>query len=152
MTMLGDYCSEPLGEIKWEIADSTKKVLGYDCVMATTNYHGCDWTAWFSPDIPIPEGPWKLTALPGLILEASESSGQHSFVANGLETSDQEIVPIYPYKQYDKMSRIEMLRQLANYRNHGNSINTALTGIDFGCDHIKNEEEARIDFLETDYH
>lgn len=57
-----------------EIADSTKNILGYDCVMATAHYHGRDWTAWFTPDIPLPEGPWKLTGLPGLILEASEST------------------------------------------------------------------------------
>lgn len=144
--------TEPLGEIEWEISDSTKTVLGYDCVMATANYHGRDWTAWFAPDIPLQEGPWKLTGLPGLILEASESTGQHSFVATGLESSNQEIVPIYPYQQYDKMSRIDMLRQLRNYREHGRAIDAAATGLNLGPDHIRTEEEAKIDFLETDYH
>ena len=144
--------TEPLGEIQWEISDSAKTVLGYDCVMATANYHGRHWTAWFAPDIPLQEGPWKLCGLPGLILEASESTGQHSFEATGLEVSNQEIVPIYPYQQYDKMSRIEMLRQLRNYRDHQNAINGAATGIQFGTDHIRTEEEAKIDFLETDYH
>ncbi|MDE6023512.1 MAG: GLPGLI family protein, partial [Muribaculaceae bacterium] len=42
------YYIEPLGEIQWEIADSTKTILGYDCIMATANYHGRDWTAWFT--------------------------------------------------------------------------------------------------------
>lgn len=144
--------TEPLDEIEWEISDSTKTILGYDCEMATTSYHGRNWTVWFAPDIPLQEGPWKLTGLPGLILEATESSGQHSFVATGLQTSDQEIFPIYPYRHYDKMSRIEMLRQLRNYRDHSNSINGALTGINFGSDHVKTEEEAKFDFLETDYH
>lgn len=146
------YYIEPLDEIQWEICDSTKHVLGYDCIMATTHYHGRDWTAWFTPDIPLQEGPWKLTGLPGLILEASESTGQHGFVATGLEASNQEIVPIYPFRQYDKMARIEMLRQLRNYRDHHNSIDRAATGIQFGPDHIRTEEEAKIDFLETDYH
>lgn len=143
--------TEPLGEIKWEISDSTKTVLGYDCVMATAIYHGRNWTAWFAPDIPLQEGPWKLHGLPGLILEATESAGQHSFIATGVESTNQEIVPIYTHRQYDKMSRIEMLRQLRNYRDHGNSINTAATGINFGTDHIKTGEETEIDFLETDY-
>ena len=71
--------------------------------MATANYHGRDWTAWFTPDIPLQEGPWKLCGLPGLILEANESTGQHSFIATGLEVSNQEIVPIYPFRQYDKI-------------------------------------------------
>lgn len=144
--------TEPLGEIQWEISDSTKTVLGYNCVMATANYHGRDWTAWFAPDIPLQEGPWKLTGLPGLILEASESTGQHSFEATGLEASNQEIVPIYPYQQYDKMSRIEMLRQLRNYRDHGRAIDAASTGLNLGPDHIRTGEEVNIDFLETDYH
>lgn len=144
--------TEPLGEIQWEISDSTKTVLGYNCVMATANYHGRDWTAWFTTDIPLPEGPWKLTGLPGLILEANESTGQHSFVATGLEASNQEIVPIYPYQQYDKMSRVEMLRQLRNYRDHGRAIDAAATGLNLGPDHIRTGEEAKIDFLETDYH
>lgn len=146
------YYTEPLGEIQWEITDSTKTVLGYDCVMAKANYHGRNWTAWFTPDIPVQEGPWKLTGLPGLILEAAESTGQHSFIATGLETSNQEIFPIYPFQKYDRMPRIDMLRELRNYRDHGNSINSIATGIDFGKDHIKSEEEAKIDFLETDYH
>lgn len=144
--------TEPLGEIEWKISDSTKTVLGYDCVMSTANYHGRHWTVWFAPDIPLQEGPWKLTGLPGLILEASESTGQHSFEATGLEAANQEIVPIYPYQHYDKISRIEMLRQLRNYRDHQNAINGAATGIKFGTDHIRTEEEAKIDFLETDYH
>ena len=144
--------TEPLGEIQWEISDSTKSVLGYDCIKATANYHGRNWTAWFAPDIPLQEGPWKLTGLPGLILEASESTGQHSFVATGLEATNQEIVPIYPYQQYDKMSRIEMLRQLRNYREQGRAIDAAATGLNLGPDHIRTGEEVKIDFLETDYH
>lgn len=143
--------TEPLGEIQWEISDSTKTVLGYDCVMATANYHGRDWTVWFATDIPLQEGPWKVTGLPGLILEACESTGQHSFIATGLETSNQEIVPIYPYQQYDKMSRIEMLRQLRNYRDHGRAIDAASTGLNLGPDPIRTGEEVKIDFLETDY-
>lgn len=146
------YYTEPIGEIQWEIGDSTKTVLGYECSIATANYHGRHWTAWFTTEIPLQEGPWKLTGLPGLILEASESTGQHSFIATGLEASNQEMYPIYPYRQYEKMSRIEMLRQLRNYRDHNNSINSAELGINLGKDHIKNKEEAKIDFLETDYH
>lgn len=59
---------EPVAELGWEIGDSTKTILGYECVMASVNYHGRRWTAWFSPEIPVIAGPWKLTGLPGLIL------------------------------------------------------------------------------------
>lgn len=151
MTEFG-YYTEPLGEIQWEISDSTKTVLGYECMMATANYHGREWTAWFTPEVPIQEGPWKLTGLPGLILEATESTGQHSFIATGIEHSDQPIYPLCAFRQYDKMARIDMLRQLRNYRENSSSMTAAATGFAFGTDHIKTEEEAKIDFLETDYH
>lgn len=146
------YYKEPLEEIQWEIADSTKTVLGYECVMATADYHGREWTAWFSPDIPMQEGPWKLTGLPGLILEANDSTGQHAFTATGIESTNQEIYPIYPFRQYDKISRIDMLRQRRKYTDHRNSMNAAASGINFGHDHINSKEEQKIDFLETDYH
>ncbi len=92
-----DLHMEPFSEIKWHIVeDSTRSVLGYECRMATTEYHGRKWTAWFAPEIPVCDGPWKLRGLPGLILEATEEKGHHSFIADGIETTDQPIRPAYP--------------------------------------------------------
>lgn len=62
------FYSEPLAEMNWEIGDSVKNVLGYECLMASTDYHGRQWTVWFTLDIPLQDGPWKLCGLPGLIL------------------------------------------------------------------------------------
>ena len=57
--------SEPIEERCWKIMDdSTKNVLGYECIMATAKYHGRHWTAWFTPEIPVDAGPWKLLGLP----------------------------------------------------------------------------------------
>lgn len=40
---------EPVAEMKWEVAeDSTKNILGYECIKAVVDYHGRRWTAWFS--------------------------------------------------------------------------------------------------------
>lgn len=56
----------------WELASETKEIMGYICQLATCNYRGRIWKVWFSPDIPINEGPWKLFGLPGLVLEAND--------------------------------------------------------------------------------
>ena len=32
------------------MSDSTKNILVYECVKATTDFHGRKWTVWFSPD------------------------------------------------------------------------------------------------------
>lgn len=144
------YYDEPFSEIDWVInEDSTKIVLNYQCVMASTDYHGRKWTVWFTPEIPMQDGPWKFCGLPGLVMEASEPSGQHSFTANGIETSSQPIYPLFSTK-YEKMTRLDMLRSLRNYRDNSNSMAKAATGgmLDLGPDAPPQTE---YDFLETDY-
>lgn len=146
------YYTEPSTEIEWAIGDSTRTVLGYECLMAETRYHGRHWTVWFTPEIPIQDGPWKLCGLPGLILEASETTGQHSFTANGIEHCDMEIHPIYNKNEYDRMSRVEMLQSLRKYRDNSNAMIRANIGLDLGTDAPRSEETMQYDFLETDYH
>lgn len=144
------FYTEPYSELVWTTGDSTKTIMGYECIMATADYHGRRWTAWFAPEIPVQEGPWKLRGLPGLILEASEPKGHHSFVADGIEQSDYPIYPIYNRDKYDRMSRIDMQRSRRNYLDNGHAINKAETGgmLDLGPDAPAQTE---YDFLETDY-
>ena len=153
------YYTEPFEEIEWAISDSVKSILGYDCIKAETDYHGRHWNVWFSPDIPLQDGPWKLCGLPGLILEASDTSGQHSFIAKGLESSNQEIYPIYQPKKYDKMKRIDMLKAYAEYRRGGDSYSRAMildtpdgSKVDMKAPSLQKANTQNIDFLETDYH
>ena len=126
---------------------------------AETDYHGRHWIAWFSPEIPLPDGPWKLCGLPGLILEATDSTGQHRFLATGIENSNQVIYPIYQPKQYDKMKRVDMLKAYAEYRKNSSVISRALImdtpdGSKIKMDAPKQQKPntKNIDFLETDYH
>lgn len=70
---------------EWYISDETKTVAGYPCVKATTTYRGRIWTAWYTPQIPVPFGPWKLHGLPGLILEATDSKNEITYKAVKIE-------------------------------------------------------------------
>lgn len=151
--------TEPFSEFEWHISDSTKTILGYECIMAESDYHGRHWTVWFAPDIPVQDGPWKLCGLPGLILKASESDGQHSFTATGIEISDQEILPIYQPKNYDKLNRIEMLKAYAAYRKNSDAYARAIimdspdgSSPDIKAPATPSAPVKYIDFLETDYH
>lgn len=153
------YYLEPHSEIEWQSVDSTKTIMGYECFMAQTDYHGRHWTAWFTPEIPLSDGPWKLCGLPGLILEAYEDSGQHRFTATGLERSNMEMFPIYNAESYDRMSRIDMLRAYANYRRNSSTYSQTVientpdgSGIKMGASSHPKENIQNIDYLETDYH
>lgn len=69
----------------WVISEDTFTVLGYLCQKATTHFRGRGYTAWFTLDIPISDGPWKLYGLPGMILKIIETNGIFNFQAIGLQ-------------------------------------------------------------------
>lgn len=68
-------------ELKWKIGSEKKEIAGHSCIKASTEFRGRTWEVWFTPDIPVSFGPWKLHGLPGLILEAYDSTKRFSFVA-----------------------------------------------------------------------
>lgn len=62
------YVFETEDNIQWKIEADTKKINNYNLQRATAVFGGRNWTAWFTPDINIPEGPYKFRGLPGLVL------------------------------------------------------------------------------------
>lgn len=67
----------------WIISNETKIIEKYHCQKATLDYGGRKWTAWFTKEIPIPEGPYKFYGLPGLIVKMEDRSGTHQFLLKG---------------------------------------------------------------------
>lgn len=76
---------EPLAQIDWEITSETKEIGGFSTKKATATFRGRKYEAWFCEDIPLQAGPWKLQGLPGLILEAKDTSGEVQFNWIGLQ-------------------------------------------------------------------
>ncbi|MDO5607308.1 MAG: GLPGLI family protein [Capnocytophaga sp.] len=78
--------TEELPKINWEIQHGKKAtIMGMECTQAKGSFRGRSYTVWFTPEIPVPFGPWKLGGLPGLILEASDDLGGATFVADKIE-------------------------------------------------------------------
>lgn len=75
---------EDIPLFKWEIKNENKKILNYNCQLATLKYKGRVYKAWFSTQIPIQNGPWKFGGLPGLILKIEDIKNEFSFELIGV--------------------------------------------------------------------
>lgn len=64
-------------QFDWKLTNEFSKILNYEVQKATTEYGGRKWTAWFTKEIPIPDGPYKFKNLPGLIVKIEDSHKNH---------------------------------------------------------------------------
>lgn len=83
--------------MKWSVQPDKSIINGYPVQKATTEFGGRKWTAWFSADIPVQDGPYKFRGLPGMILKIEDATASHSFTLAGIrKLSDQEIQNMTP--------------------------------------------------------
>jgi GLPGLI family protein len=112
----GLYYIEKASEIKWKIEDDTKQIAGYPSQKATTSFAGRNFIAWFTSAIPIPDGPYKFSGLPGLILEVSDVENEYVFHFKGLSTSFDPIVKAFPPKLFGESSKEDFLKLKRQYQ------------------------------------
>ncbi|MGQ1948824.1 GLPGLI family protein [Geofilum sp. OHC36d9] len=143
---------DELNPQEWEILDSTKTVLDNVCQMAECTFRGRTWTAWFTPEIPVSDGPWKFGGLPGLILEVYDRGKQYHFIAKGIEKKEKPIVfsqSVSSSGKYEKTDRIEFLRTQKRFLMNSNGYMKMETGIDLGGN--SSQKIMRYDLIERDY-
>ncbi|ACU06526.1 hypothetical protein FIC_00050 [Flavobacteriaceae bacterium 3519-10] len=63
----------------WQILPETTTIGDYKAQKAQTQFAGRTWFAWFTTDIPLQDGPYKFSGLPGLIIKVEDSKGDYSF-------------------------------------------------------------------------
>ncbi|MDO5665909.1 MAG: GLPGLI family protein [Bacteroidia bacterium] len=151
---LQDYIyKDELNAQNWQFIDSTKTVLDYSCQMSVCDFRGRQWTAWFAPDIPVSDGPWKFCGLPGLILEVYDRGSQYHFTAIGLQKAENEpIIFSKTYvgsKKFEKTNRLDFLKAQKRYLMDMNGYIQMETGIDLSGG--QPEKIMRYDLMERDY-
>lgn len=67
---------DTLPRIRWHIRDETKQIGPFHCAAASGMFAGRIYDVWFTPEIPVGLGPYKLCGLPGMILEAASRDGK----------------------------------------------------------------------------
>jgi GLPGLI family protein len=87
---------DSLNLLTWKISKETKYISKLKCQKAEAFFRGRNYTAWFSTDVPVSHGPWKLHGLPGLILEAYDDKKQVQFQFDALYLTSQPGIKIEP--------------------------------------------------------
>ena len=98
--------TESLETPQWTLVGKDSIIADYPCQQAETFYRGRHWTVWFTPDIPVSDGPWKLHGLPGLILQAEDSEHWFSFACIEIENAPYNELAV-PDKKYVDCTRKE---------------------------------------------
>lgn len=71
--------------LKWKISPENDVFGNFKIQKAESEFAGRKWTAWFTTEIPIQEGPYKFRGLPGLILKIYDSTNSHIFTLAGIQ-------------------------------------------------------------------
>ena len=106
---------EAVPDFGWRVLDEWKEVLGYRVRRAECSFRGRDYVAWFAPELPLSDGPWKFCGLPGLILEVYDTRLQYHYVLQGLSVADSGIRVEMPDAQYIRTDVEKYLRTLRRY-------------------------------------
>ena len=100
------FIHDKVPHIVWNIEEtSSKKILGYDCVKATTTFRGSKMVAYFTKDLPYSAGPFKYYGLPGLILDLREVNTNYNiWKAQKVELVVDSKIKMQPNFKYDKIT------------------------------------------------
>ena len=111
---------------RWTLGSETKEIGGYLCKQASAEFYGRKWSVWYAPEVSVPYGPWLLGDLPGLVMEAVDESGDHTFSLLRIERRDTPI--LYRKTDYLEAERSRVLEQQKQYyRNRGRYAKGALS-------------------------
>ena len=114
---------EELDVFSWELHPDTDTIAGQFVQKATTDYGGRSWIAWFSPDIPYSDGPYKFNGLPGLIVKVYDAQEHYVFELQTLEKPEKGLMIKLIEKDFVDVSKQEFFKAKDSF--YGNIISRA---------------------------
>ena len=91
---------EPLDIFNWQLTGDTATVCGYKSQKATCDFGGRSWVAWFAPELPYSDGPYKFNGLPGLIVKISDTRNHYVFEMTEIQKPGAEVMIDIEDKNY----------------------------------------------------
>lgn len=122
---------DSLPKFSWEVSNDTNMVNGLKVVAAYTKFKGRSYKAWYCPEIPVPDGPWKFYGLPGLILQVVDSKNEVKFTMQELEMQQHKSHPIQLSSTVIKVTKEEFNKLREAYVNDPVGMMNSLTGTQY---------------------
>ena len=91
---------EPLDIFNWQLTGDTATVCGYKSQKATCDFGGRNWVAWFAPELPYSDGPYKFNGLPGLIVKIADTRNHYVFEMTEIQKPVEEVMIDIEDKNY----------------------------------------------------
>lgn len=110
---------EKLADLKWTITNKTKEILTYKAFLATAEFRGRKYNAWFTKDLPFNLFPWKLKGLPGVVLEFEDDEGYIKGIAKFIILNSNVDFPTKVTKYFDEKDTTFIIpfKKLIEYEN-----------------------------------
>lgn len=127
--LLGKYfiIEKAIEKMNWKLLNEQREILGYTCMKATLETEEGWTTAWYTPQIPVPNGPNNWGGLPGMILELDANDGKNIYVATEYSPTDKVEISIpddgkkVSEEEFEKLREQKMkeMEEMYNVKNRG---------------------------------
>lgn len=98
--------------IEWNVNyPDTITRQGYKCKYATAKFRGRTWRVWYTEEVPMSVGPWKLHGLPGLIVAAQDDSRRLRFFLQGVRKGGDYPIRKHPVVKQTRFLDAQKLRE-----------------------------------------
>lgn len=108
---------EKLDIFKFELTGGTDTINQLYCQEAKCFFGGRNWTVWFTPEIPINDGPYKFNGLPGLIVKVEDENRHYVFELENIETLTSKQSIYFIEKDYIKSTKKQFFKAKDAFRN-----------------------------------
>ena len=105
---------EAVPDFGWVVTDEWKELLGYRVRRAECTFRGRNYVAWFAPELPLSEGPWKFCGLPGLVMHVYDTDCQYVYLLTGIRQVA-GLPVMMPDEQYVRTDLRKYYRTLRRY-------------------------------------
>ena len=102
---------DEIGALPWKITGDTATIGALSCQKALLIFRGRAYSAWFAEEIPINDGPWKFSGLPGLIVKVEDQDSLFSFQLIGLMNHTGVVPIMWDESKSQKCTRAEFIKK-----------------------------------------